>query len=479
MVVGSPIANRNRQELEPLIGFFVNTLVLRTDLHGDPDFTSLLKRVRQMTLDAYAHQDVPFEKLVDDLQPARSLSYHPLFQVSFALQNAPREDFELPGLITSPFAWENTTTLFDLSVIFKETEQGLIGAWEYATDLFETATIERMAAHFEVLLRALVAHPDHPISTLPMITPVEQQQLQVRNQTEADFPQHLTVVDLFEQQVEKTPDNIAVVFDKQHLTYRQLNDQANQLAHALHRFHAALDAPSPEGWLVAICVEPSPEMVVGLLGILKAGAAYVPIDPHYPPERIRFMLEDSAVRMVLTQTALKDHLPLSTLEPACQARCLDENLFAAEVTQNLELSRQPDALAYVIYTSGSTGRPKGVIVEHQSVANLVHWHLRAFGVQSSDKATLLASLAFDASVWELWPYLASGASVYPAPRATLLSSSLLTQWLAQNGISMTFLPTPLIVSWDHSQAVSTPKLRLILTGGDVLHRVPDHLPCAL
>ena len=281
ILVGSPIANRERSELEGLIGFFVNTLVLRTDVSGDPSFNELLPRIREMALSAYAHQDLPFEMLVEALQPERDLSHTPLFQVMFVLQNAPMSGVELTGLTITHLPTESTTAKFDLTLGMENTTTGLVGGWEYNTDLFDSSTIERMMAHFVTLLEAIVANPQQRISQLPMLTESERQQLLVEwNDTQVDYRDDLCIHQLFEEQSLRTPDAVAVVFENQQLTYHELNSRANQLAHYLRSLGVGADV------LVGICVERSLEMVVGLLGILKAGGAYVPLDPEYPQERL-------------------------------------------------------------------------------------------------------------------------------------------------------------------------------------------------
>ncbi|MEN2383498.1 MAG: condensation domain-containing protein [Gloeotrichia echinulata DEX184] len=365
IVVGSAIANRNRCEIEPLIGFFVNTLALRTNLQGNPTFKELLERVKQVTLDAYDHQDLPFEKLVDQLGLERSLSHHPLFQVAFGLESGIKDKLETNGLTLTSFSWENTTTLFDLSLIFREIPQGLIAEWEYATDLFEAQTIQRMVQHFEVLLKQIIAHPNQPINNLSLLTEDERQQLQHWNQTQTDYPQDKTLVDLFEAQVTLNPNNIALVFESQSLTYQQLNQKANQLAHYLIQNYQI----QPDT-LIGISVERSLEMIIGVLGILKAGAAYVPIDPNYPQERIEFMLEDSGISVLLTQSFLLDKLPSFELVHPLQVICLDDETFTAGSKENPSPKTTPDNLAYIIYTSGSTGQPKGVMIEHRPIVNL-------------------------------------------------------------------------------------------------------------
>ena len=298
VVVGSPIAGRTRREFEHLIGFFVNTLVLRTDLSGDPTVRELLGRVREMAMGAYAHQDLPFEKLVEELRPPRSLSYSPLFQVLLVLQNAPRADMEIAGLEVRSEAVHSGTSKFDMTLSVEETSAGLRGTLEYNTDLFDAVTIRRMLGHYQRLLEGIVADPGQPISRLPLLTEDERHQLLVEwNNTACDYPADRCVHQLFEEQVERTPDAVALVFEDQELTYGELNARSNQLAHYLQS-----QGVGPET-LVAICMERSLEMVVGLLGILKAGGAYVPLDPEYPAERLAFMLQDAQAPVLLTQRA--------------------------------------------------------------------------------------------------------------------------------------------------------------------------------
>ncbi|WDD36885.1 amino acid adenylation domain-containing protein (plasmid) [Nostoc sp. UHCC 0926] len=471
ILVGSPIANRDRSEIEELIGFFVNTLVIRTDLAGNPSFSELLSRVREVALSAYAHQNLPFEMLVEALQPERDLSYTPLFQVMFALQNASTSQVELAGLTVTPLITEGATAKFDLSLLMQNTATGLVGFWEYNTDLFDASTIERMTGHFVTLLEGIIANPQQQISQLPLLTAVEQQQLLVEwNETQADYPSDKCIHQLFEEQVQRTPDAIAVVFEDQQLTYQQLNTRANQLAHYLKSLGVGADV------LVGICVERSIEMVVGLLGILKAGGAYLPLDPEYPIERLRFMLEDAQVPVLLTQQKLLDRLA----QNQAQLVCLDTDwrLISQLSQNNLITEAQTNNLAYVIYTSGSTGQPKGVLIAHQGLLNLVFWHNRAFNITSLDKATQLAKTAFDAAVWELWPYLTTGASIYLVKSQLLSSLVNLRDWLISNKITISFLPTPLAqellsLQWPTENLA----LRCILTGGDKLHQYPsDSIP---
>jgi non-ribosomal peptide synthetase component F len=336
LCVGSPIANRTHRQTENLMGFFVNTLVLRAELQPAVTVIELLRANRQTCLEAYAHQDIPFEMLVEQLQPTRSLSHSPLFQVMLVLQNNDTTDLTLPGLEITALETDYPIAKFDLTLSVEVRDEQLYCFWEYATDLFFASTIERMAGHFEVLLTAIVDNPEQAISQLPMLTDQEVQQLLAWNDTATDYPVDKTIVDLFEEQVEKTPSNIAVVFEEQQLTYQQLNEQANQLAHYLLALKN--QASLPDNPLIAIAVERSIEMVIGLLGILKAGGAYVPIDPSYPVARIQYMLEDSQAPVLLTQSHLKAQLPV--LAHDCVRVCLDDFDFANQLTVNPTVKRQ-------------------------------------------------------------------------------------------------------------------------------------------
>jgi amino acid adenylation domain-containing protein/non-ribosomal peptide synthase protein (TIGR01720 family) len=482
ILVGSPIAGRNRTEIEGLIGFFVNTLVLRTDLSGDPSFRELLRRVRRVALEAYAHQDLPFEKLVEELQPERNLSHSPLFQVMFVLQNAPMTDLRLTGLTARPLKVDIEAAKFDLALSIVEELGSLRGVIEYNTDLFDGATIHRMIGHFQTLLENIVTEPERQLSSLPILTQAEKQQLVPEwNDTKRDYPKHKCVHELFEAQVERTPDALAVVFEDKQLTYRELNRRANQLAHHLRKLGIGPEV------LVGICVERSLEMVVGQLGILKAGGAFVPFDPDYPKERLVFMLEDSQARVLLTQRQLVDELfedkrskiensdPRSSilnLQPKLVCLDTDWEIIAQESDANPVSDVLPDNLAYVIYTSGSTGNPKGVPTPHSGFVNLMAWLKRVHSVTPADRATQLASPAFDASIWEVWPYLAAGASIHIVDEETRVSPLQLSQWLTTKDISICFLPTPLAEAVLEEPWPSGVALRALLTGGDKLHRSP-------
>ena len=408
IVVGTPIANRNREEIEGLIGFFVNTLVMRTDTSGNPVFRELLKQVRKSTLDAYANQDLPFEKLIMELHPERDLSRNPIFQVMFALQNAPVSTPELSGLTLSRMGIEDTITRFDLEVELSETAEGLKCTFVYNTDLFDRATIERMAGHYRMMLEGVAANPDQRLSELPLLTEAERHQLLVEwNNTSTEYPKDKCIHELFEEQVEKTPDAIAVVFEDKQLTYRELNAKANQLAHYLRR-----SGVGPEA-MVGICVERSLEMIIGVLGILKAGGAYVPLDPVYPEERLAFMLEDAQASILITQTGPLERLHAKNIRAVCIGD--DWGVISQESPENVAGGTGPDNLAYVIYTSGSTGRPKGVMVTHYNVVRLFESTHQWFYFNDEDVWTLFHSYAFDFSVWELWGALLYGGRLILVP----------------------------------------------------------------
>ncbi|NCS55469.1 MAG: amino acid adenylation domain-containing protein [Microcystis aeruginosa G11-04] len=470
ILVGTPIANRTRSELAGLIGFFVNTLVLRTDLAGNTSFSEALKQVRKTATDAYDHQDLPFEMLVEALQPERNMSYTPLFQVMFGLDNEVLNEMDLEGIKATPQPLEFKKAKFDLSLSIQVKEAGLTAHWEYNTDLFNGETIERMNGHFLALLEGIIANPSERISQLPLLTKSEQQQLLIDwNNTEVDYPVDKCIHQLFEEQVERTPDTVAVIFEEQELTYNELNCRANQLAHYLQSLGVKPDE------LVGICVERSLEMIVGLLGILKAGGAYVPLDPDYPLERISLMLEDAGLKVLLTQQKLIDKL--SESQANINIVCVDADLpvISKEEQKNLITTIKYSNLAYVIYTSGSTGIPKGVLVTHQGLLNLVFWHQNTFEITNLDKATQLAGTGFDAAVWELWPYLTAGASIYLVKPEILISLVELQKWLAAKKITISFLPTPiaeqlLSLEWTEINV----SLRTILTGGDKLNQYPSN-----
>src|SRR5215469_1658783 len=409
LIVGSPIANRNRREVENLIGFFANTLVMRTDVSGNPTFRQLLARVREVALDAYAYQDLPFEKLVEELRLERSLSHNPLFQVMFALQNAPAEKIELPGLSLLLLPVSKGTSLFDLTLCIVESEQGLLMRLEYNTDLFDMSTISRLMERYQNLLETFIADPDERIGEVQLLSHSERKHLLVElNATLAAYPSNQCVHQLFEAQAQENPSTTAVVFQNQKLSYAQLNARANQLAHFLQQRGVGPDV------LVGVCLERSLEMVVAVLAVMKAGGAYVPLDPAYPKERIAFILEDAKAPILLTQSSLLARLTLTS----AQVVDLDSvQLAVAEVSSaNPRNSATPSNLAHVIYTSGSTGKPKGVQIQHRSVVNLLYSIRREPGFTAKDVLLAVSTLCFDIAGLELFLPLTSGACVVIASR---------------------------------------------------------------
>jgi amino acid adenylation domain-containing protein len=431
ITVGTSIANRNRVETEQLIGIFINTLVLRTDLSGNPGFRELMQRVREVTLEAYAHQDLPFEKLVEELQPERELSHSPLFQVMFVLQNAPAATLKLPGLNVSLIDRHNETAKFDLLLSMVEEAGHLTGSLEYSTDLFEAGTIERLCNHFQILLEAVVAEPNRALSALRILTPKEEDRLLVEwNDTARRHSSESLVHKHFELQAGSVPDTVAVTFGAEQLTYRELNARANQLAHALRRLGVGPDV------LVGLLTERSLEMVIGLLGILKAGGAYLPLDPSYPPERLAFMLEDSAVPVVLTQQHLSENLPAHQAE----ILCLDsewQHRVAPESMENLTALNLGEHLAFTIYTSGSTGRPKGVQLTQRALINLLTSMQQQLGLTNQDVWLAVTSLSFDIATLEFCLPLLMGARVVLVSRDTAVDGAALSACLKESGASIT------------------------------------------
>ncbi len=457
--VGSPIANRTRTETEGLIGFFVNTLVLRAKLEGAATFRELLGQVRQVALGAYAHQDVPFEKLVEELRPERDLSRGPLFQVMFVLQNVPVTEVRLPGLTLAGVEAEAKTARFDLTLELAETEQGLTGGMEFNSDLYEVATVERMLGHLRVLLQAAVEQPDRRLKELPLMGEEERRRvLEEWSGRVEEYPREKALHELFEQQVERTPHAIAVEYEGRRLTYEELNRKANQLAHHLRGMGVGPEVR------VGLSVERSLEMVVGMLGILKAGGSYVPLEAGYPAERVEWMKREAGVAVLVAQEKLAEELPAG-VEPVVSVDGEWETI-ARQPESNPEVGVGGGNLAYVMYTSGSTGRPKGVGVPHRAVTRLV---LGADYVKlgAGEVVLQLAPLAFDASTLEVWGALLSGAKlvVYPAGTPTLEE---LGRALGEYGVTVLWLTAALFEQMQASQGEALGKVRQVLAGGDVL-----------
>jgi amino acid adenylation domain-containing protein len=481
IVVDAPIANRTQPALEPLIGFFVNDLALRANLAGNPTFLDLLAQVRQTTQRAYEHQDLPFDRLVEALQPQRNLGYNPVTQVVFALQNTPTTAFDLSGLQVQPVDLEVQQTRMDVEVHLWERSDGLHGSWIYNTDLFAAATIERMIGHFQTLLAGIVADPQQCIADLPLLTATERQQILVDwNATQADTP-HQSLHQLFEAQAARTPDAVAVIFAEDKVTnslsqpvtlspphpvtlsYAELNARANQLAHFLQT-----QGVGPET-LVGLCVDRSLEMVVGMLGILKAGGAYVPLDPAYPADRIAFIVAETQTPVLLTQAHLLATLP----EHGARIIALDSDwpTIAQFPTTNPTSAVAPHHLAYVIYTSGSTGKPKGVLIEQASVAAHCTQYQRFYALTPADRVLQLASFHFDASVEQIFPALLTGASVV-VPEWDLAPLNF-SQNLQRYGITLLDLAGAhlrlLLQEWIKNPAlIAGSPLRIVVAGADVM-----------
>ena len=462
LIVGSPIANRHRQELERLIGFFVNTLAMRTNLSGNPTFRDLLKLVRETALGAYAHQDLPFEYLVEQLQPSRDLSHSPLVQVVFVLQNTPDRKAKLPDLVVTPLKYQAETAKFDLSLYFDELGPELQGTFEYNTDLFDRDTIGRMARHLRTLLEGIVVDPSARVAELPLLTSAEQRELLLDwNDTHAEYQQDLCAHQLFEVQVARTPDAVAVALEDERLNYRELNARANKLAHHLHGLGIGT------GDVVGLFMERSLETIVGVLGTLKAGAACLPLDPSYPRERLDFMLRDAGGPLVLSQQRLAADLPAT----AAHVICLDadwENI-ARSSDEDLPTSVTPENWIYVIYTSGSTGTPKAVCMPHRAIVNLVDWHLAA--PTRSARTMQFASLNFDISFEEIFSTFAAGACLLLVRDSLRVDIPALVRVIDANRIERFHLPVLVLQKLAEEfcdKPASLLSLRDFMVGGEQL-----------
>jgi amino acid adenylation domain-containing protein len=473
IVVGTPIANRLRRETEDLIGFFVNTLALRVDLSGGPTFREAIARVREVALEAFAHQDAPFEKVAERLQPERSLQHAPFFQVMFVHQNAPVPPLALPGLAPAPVEFRGGTSKFDCT-LFVEEADGLRCIVEYNTDLFEEATIDRLLAHYDRLLAAAVAEPDRPLAELDILDQRERQHLLALGTgarlapatvAEIGLPlESLTLTSLLERQRGLTPDASAVTSEGTTWTYVELHAAADRVAAALRQRGIGRED------IVPILVERSLEMMAGLLGILKAGAAYLPLDPEYPPARLAFMIDDAAARVILTQRHLAGRLP-ETAVPVLRLDAPED--FPAGASGAADV--RPEDAAYVIYTSGSTGRPKGVVVEHRSVVNRLLWQREAFPLAPGEAVLQKTPYTFDVSVGELfWPLTAGGRLVMARPGGHRDPDYLVDVVAAERVVSCHFVPSMLrafLAAVPPARLAACRDLRLVPASGEAL--TPD------
>ena len=453
IVVGTPIANRNRQEIEPLIGFFLNTLALRADMSGNPDFTELLKRVRRMALDAYANQDAPFEQLVEALQPERSLSRTPMFQVMFVLQNVPSEKPVGADITISALEAETVAVQFDLILEMIETGAGLACKFDYSMELFEESTIRGMVGHLKELLKGIAANPDRLISEMPLLTKHEKRRLlEDFAGAKKDYPDDKTIVELFESQAAKTPAQTAVIFGDNHISYQELNERANRIAHFLKREYRI----QPEDG-VGIVLNRSEWLVIGLIAIMKAGGVYVPIDPEYPLERIRYMLEDSGCKAVLTEEENADLL----LELSLQI----VNIRDVDLPDKHNPSHvaHPNHLAYIIYTSGSTGQPKGVMLEHRGFINMALSQITDLGITENDTVLQFASCSFDGSMYEMFIALFSGASLVCLEHDQIRDPMKLMAAIQDKGATVAALP-PVYLKAIGFEGLAG--LRVLITAGE-------------
>jgi len=433
--VGTVVANRKRIEMEQVIGFFLNTLVMRANLDGEPTFREVLRKARKAALGGYAHQEVSFEKLVEELAPDRDVSRTPVFQVLFTTLGEP-DKLEFGDLELSGFDIDIGMSKFDLVISVQESTQGAAVTINYATDLFEAETIQRMLGHYEQLLKSVVENPDQRVWNLPLLTQAEREQLERWNQTARDFPSDKTIAGLFEEHAAKTPNVVAVEFEGQQLKYGDLNRQANRLAHYLRALGVKPDT------LVAVCVDRSLEMIVGVLAVMKAGGAYVPLDPEYPEERLEFMLEDSRPAVLLTQSHLRGLFTETR-----------EDLKSIDLRDAEPWSNQPDSdpdqtviglsaknLAYVIYTSGSTGLPKGVAMPVRAAMNMISWQINESAWAGPQRTLQFAALGFDVSFQEIFSTLCSGGTLVLIDEQKRRNATELTRYVAEKDIQRLFLP---------------------------------------
>ncbi len=466
--VGTVMANRGREELAPLLGFFANTLVLRCDLADDPSLTALLRRTHALVLEAQENQELPFDEIVRAVGATRGGHLNPLIQTCFVMESFPLGQAELPSLRWSPYLESPDgatpgTAKFDLGLTLAEADGGIWGAFEYSTDLFAPKTVERMAGHLTRLLEGLVEDPAQRVSALPLLPAQERHQLLVEwNATQAEFPK-ACLHELIEAQVERSPEATAVLFEGESLSYRELNERANRLAHHLRALGVGPEV------LVGLCLERSLEMVVGILATLKAGGAYVPIEPTYPRERVAFLLKDSGVPVLFTQEELKARLPESTT----RVLCLDSEaaLFSSEPSSNPSSGALPQSLAYIIYTSGSTGAPKGAGNTHRGVVNRLHWMQKAFRLRAEDRVLQKTPFGFDVSVWEfLWPLQVGATLVVAKPEGHKDPAYLLDLIEAQEITTLHFVPSMFAAFLEALSPGRARSLRRVICSGEELPR---------
>ena len=466
IVVGSPVAGRNRSELEGLIGFFLNTIVLRTDLSDNPAFKVLLAQVRETCLGAYAHQDIPFEKVVEELHPQRDLGYQPLFQIMFVFHNASLTNLNLPGLQCTPWWVDARQSVFDLTLFAYDEQKEFKLILEYNTDIFASATIERLLGHYINLLEGAVADPETRISELPLLVEAEEQQLLIDwNKTGQEYPKEKSIHELFEEQVERTPEAKAVIFGTEEMSYRDLNRQANQVARYLQK--QGVD----KEMLVGICLDRSVEMIVGLLGILKAGGAYLPLDPTYPQERLAFMLADSGVTVLLTQEKQAEQLADYQGRKVHLDR--DWAKIEQESQENPESDIRGENIAYAIYTSGSTGRPKGVLGLHKGAVNRFSWMWERYPFEAGEVCCQKTTLNFVDSIWEIFGPLLQGVPIVIVPDEAVKDPVRLVEVLAKKAVTrIVLVPSLLRAMLDSNPGIGhkLSRLSMWVTSGEAISK---------
>ncbi|HEY7416762.1 MAG TPA: amino acid adenylation domain-containing protein, partial [Ktedonobacteraceae bacterium] len=461
LVIGTAMANRWPEETEALIGFFTNTLALRIDITRSMTFYDLLQQVRTMTLEVQDHQSLPFEKLVEELAPERDLSYSPLFQAFFLLQSLSEVKFQVADLETEIIETQGQTAKFDLSLEFKEATTGLWGVFEYNTDLFAKATIQRFASHLQTLLEDIVAHPQHSVAQFSIVTAEERALiLSDWNATSRDDPDEANILTLFARQVEQLPDAIALSGEGYLLTYEELEVRTNQLAHYLRQLGVRSEIH------VGLCMKRSPEAIVGLLGILKAGGVYVPIDPASPPQRQAFLLQDADIKVLLIQEYL---LPLLPVDESIQICCFERDWRVIE-TKSAEKGEFPISaqnIAYMIYTSGSTGTPKGVLIPHYNLCKRFCWNGQVCFLDTTDAVIQLSSLNFDMSIWEIFSALCAGSRLVLFPAEMQADSEYVLTCMLEEAISLIgIVPSQLQTLLEEPRFAECVHLRYICAGGE-------------
>ncbi|MCK5683492.1 amino acid adenylation domain-containing protein, partial [bacterium] len=472
IISGSPIANRNHRGLENIIGFFVNTLVLRNDLSGNPDFIEVIGRVKETCLEAYGHQDLPFDQLIDELNVEREPSHNPIFDVMFVVENKGLK-LNLPDVEIADLTVGYDISKFDLTFTVKEEDDELSGNIEYSTSLYNEETIERMAEHFNTLLKSLLNNPKGSINKLSVLTQKEKELILTEwNQTETPYPHDKTIHQLFEEQAEKNPDKIAVIFEEEKLTYKELNEKANKVAHAIRgQYKWMYEEDIKPDTLIGLCMNRSINLIIGTLGILKAGCAYLPLDPTYPDKRLNFMMEDACAPIMLVSKEIIERL-LFLNDVEYGVISLDSGWEAIEPksSENPVNINKPGDLAYVIYTSGSTGKPKGVMIEHKSVNRLVR-DTNFISISPEDRVSNAANISFDAATLEIWSGLLNGATVISVSQDVLLNVDLFTEFIEREKINVLFLTASLFHYYGTNKPSIYSKLKYLMSGGDTLN--PD------